>query len=141
MPRPDATDIVRAMKICLDESGILPEDVDYINAHGTSTIANDKAESKAITNVFKDSTEKIPVSSTKSMIGHTLGAAGAIEAAVCALTITTSSIHPTVNLETPDENCRLNHVRKNSIKKKVKNVLSNSFGFGNNNACLMFTKV
>jgi 3-oxoacyl-[acyl-carrier-protein] synthase II len=141
MPRPDATDIARAMKICLDESGIMPEDVDYINAHGTSTIANDKAESKAITKVFKDSVEKIPVSSTKSMIGHTLGAAGAIEAAVCVLTIKTGNIHPTANLETPDDDCKLNHVCKEPMRKMVKNVLSNSFGFGNNNACLMFTKI
>ncbi len=139
MPRPDATDVMRAMQLCLDEANILPGDVDYINVHGTSTIANDKAEAKAIAKVFKDNIDKVPVSSTKSMIGHTLGAAGAIEAAVCALTVKTGNIHPTANLSIPDEDCNLSHVCKGSIKKEIKNVLSNSFGFGNNNACLIFS--
>jgi 3-oxoacyl-[acyl-carrier-protein] synthase II len=141
MPRPDASDIARAMRICLNESLVMPKDVDYINAHGTATIANDKAEAKAIAKIFGEHAQRIPVSSTKSMIGHTLGAAGAIEAAVCALTISSGKIHPTVNLETPDEDCKLNHVTKKHFKHDVSIALSNSFGFGNNNACLLFSKV
>ncbi|MFA5068671.1 MAG: beta-ketoacyl-ACP synthase II [Candidatus Omnitrophota bacterium] len=141
MPRPDAIDVARAMRLCLNESAVTPKDVDYINAHGTSTIANDKAEAKAIVNVFKEDAQHIPVSSTKSMIGHTLGAAGAIEAAVCALTIISGKMHATVNLETPDEDCRLNHIMKKHLKRNVDIALSNSFGFGNNNACLLFSKM
>ena len=140
MPRPDASDIARAMDICLKESKIKPSEVDYINAHGTATVANDKAETKAMKKVFKKNAYKIPISSIKSMIGHTLGAAGAIEAVVSVLSIETGSMHPTINQESPDPECDLDYVPNKSRKKKIKHVLSNSFGFGNNNACLMFSK-
>jgi 3-oxoacyl-[acyl-carrier-protein] synthase II len=140
MPRPDAGDIARAMQICLDEAGIKPSDIDYINAHGTATIMNDKAETKGIKKVFKENAYKIPISSTKSMIGHSLGAAGAIEAALCALSIKDGKIHPTINLDSPDPDCDLDYVPHKFREKKLRYVLSNSFGFGNNNACLVFSK-
>lgn len=139
-PQPDGSDIIRAMEICLEEAEILPSEVDYINAHGTSTTANDLTETKAIKEVFKDDAYKIPISSTKSMVGHTLGAAGAIEAAVCALSIKTGKIHPTANLENPDPNCDLDYVPNKYREKEIKYALSNSFAFGNNNACLLFAK-
>jgi len=137
-PRPDGSDIVRAMSLCLNEADVVAEDVDYINAHGTSTQANDVSETKAIKKVFKEGAYKIPISSTKSMIGHSLGAAGAFEAAVCALSVKTQKIHPTINLENPDPDCDLDYIPTKYRKKKVDCVLSNSFAFGNNNACLMF---
>ena len=140
MPRPDATDIARAMQICLDEAGIEFSKIDYINAHGTSTIMNDVAETKGIKKVFKEYASKIPISSTKSMTGHGLGAAGAIEAVICALSIKDGKINPTINLNNPDPNCDLDYVPHKSREKKLRNLLSNSFVFGNNNACLIFSK-
>ena len=140
MPRPDANDIARAMQICLDEAGIESSKIDYINAHGTSTIMNDKAETKGIKKIFKEHAYKIPISSTKSMIGHSLGASGAIEAAVSVLSIESEKIHPTINLDTPDPECDLDYVPHKLREKKLHYVLSNSFGFGNNNACLIFSK-
>ena len=140
MPRPDANDIARAMQICLDEAGIESSKIDYINAHGTSTIMNDTAETKGIKKVFKEYAYKIPISSTKSMIGHSLGASGAIEAVVCVLSIQDERIHPTINLDNPDPGCDLDYVPHKSRERKLHYVLSNSFGFGNNNACLIFSK-
>jgi len=140
MPRPDANDIARAMQICLDEAGIEFSKIDYINAHGTSTIMNDMAETKGIKKVFKECAYKIPISSTKSMIGHSLGASGAIEAVVCVLSIQDERIHPTINLDNPDPGCDLDYVPHKSRERKLHYVLSNSFGFGNNNACLIFSK-
>jgi 3-oxoacyl-[acyl-carrier-protein] synthase II len=140
MPRPDATDIARAMQICLDEAGIDYSKVDYINAHGTSTKMNDKAETKGIKKVFKEYAYKIPVSSTKSMIGHSLGASGAIEAVACVLSIQDGKIHPTINLDNQDPDCDLDYVPRKYREKNLNYVLSNSFGFGNNNACLLFSK-
>ena len=140
MPRPDALDIARAMKLCLEEANLKPSDIDYINAHGTATMANDKTETKAIKKVFKNLAQNIPVSSTKSMIGHSLGAAGAIESVVCALSIRTGQVHPTINLDNPDEECDLDYVLNKAKKKELNHVLSNSFGFGNNNACLLFSR-
>jgi len=139
-PDPSGEDITRAMQICLDEAGVKPKDIDYINAQGTSTKANDLAETKAIKEVFGDYAYKIPISSTKSMIGHTIGASGAIEAVVCALSIKTGKIHPTINLETPDPECDLDYVPNKMRDKQIKYALSNSFAFGNNNACLLFKK-
>ena len=139
-PDPSGEDIKRAMQICLDEAGVKPKDIDYINAQGTSTITSDLAETKAIKAVFGDYAYKIPISSTKSMTGHTIGAAGAIEAAVCALSIKSEKIHPTINLETPDPECDLDYVPNKMRDKQIKYALSNSFAFGNNNACLLFEK-
>ncbi len=139
-PDPTGDDIVRAMQICLNEAKIKPKEIDYINAHGTATVANDLAETKAIKKVFKEYAYKIPISSTKSMVGHSLGASGAIEAAACALSIKTGKIHPTANLETPDPECDLDYVPGKFREKDIKYALSNSFAFGNNNVCLLLKR-
>ncbi|MCD6539641.1 MAG: beta-ketoacyl-ACP synthase II [Candidatus Omnitrophica bacterium] len=140
MPSPSGEDIVRVMIEALKDANLKPQDIDYINAHGTSTIQNDRIETKAIKEVFSDYAYKIPVSSTKSMIGHTIGAAGAIEAVVCCLTLEHQIIPPTINYEYPDPECDLDYVPNKPRKAKIKTVLSNSFGFGSNNACLIFRR-
>jgi 3-oxoacyl-[acyl-carrier-protein] synthase II (EC 2.3.1.41) len=114
--------------------------VDYINAHGTSTKLNDAAETLAIKKVFGERAYKIPISSTKSMIGHLLGAAGAIEAVATIMTIYTGIIHPTINYENPDPECDLDYVPNKARKKEVKVAISNSFGFGGHNVSLVFKK-
>lgn len=139
-PVPDGNGAVRAMKLALQSAGLQPEDVDYINAHGTSTDYNDKIETSAIKQVFGDLAYQIPVSSTKSMIGHLLGASGAAEAVACLLSIKNNKIHPTANYENPDPECDLNYAGDGPIEKNVNVVLSNSFGFGGHNACLAFKK-
>jgi 3-oxoacyl-[acyl-carrier-protein] synthase II len=139
-PVPDGRDAAELMIQSLKDANIRPSDVDYINAHGTSTKANDKVETKAIKYVFKDYAQKIPVSSTKSMIGHTVGAAGAIEAAVCCLTIKNNLIPPTINYKYPDPDCDLDYVPNEARGAKVDVALSNSFGFGGSNACLVFRR-
>lgn len=133
---------VRAMKIAMRKAGIKPEEIDYINAHGTSTPMNDKAETAAMKTALGDAAYHIPISSTKSMSGHLLGAAGALEAIVCVKTIQTGMIHQTLNLENPDiENgCDLDYVPGEPRQKKVNVVMSNSFGFGGHNAVLIFKK-
>mgnify|MGYP001254677841 CR=1 FL=1 len=117
------------------------EDIDYINAHGTSTPINDKAETNAIKKVFKDLAYKIPISSTKSMIGHSLGASGSLEAIACIKSIEENIIHPTINLVDQDPECDLDYVPNNAIEKELNVVLSNSFGFGGQNACLVIKKL
>lgn len=133
---------VRAINIALRKAGIAPEEIDYINAHGTSTPMNDKAETAAIKTALGEVAYKIPVSSTKSMSGHLLGAAGALEAIVAVKSIQTGMIHPTLNLVNPDvENgCDLDYVPGEARKKEVNVVMSNSFGFGGHNAVLIFKK-
>jgi 3-oxoacyl-[acyl-carrier-protein] synthase II len=111
--------------------------VDYINAHGSATPINDPIETLAIKHVFGEQAYKVPISSTKSMIGHAMGGAGAIEAAVCVLTIEQGIIHPTMNLENPDPACDLDYVPEGARKADVRIVLSNSFGLGGQNACLV----
>lgn len=127
-----------AMQLALADAGLSPADIDYINAHGTSTLIGDEAETVAIKRVFGEHARKIPVSSTKSMIGHTLGASGGIEAIVCALSLHYQKIHPTINLNNPDPACDLDYVPNHSRDLTVKRVISNSFGFGGHNACLVF---
>lgn len=139
-PQPDGLDAAQAMKGALDDAGLKTNDIDYINAHGTSTLYNDAAETKAIKEVFGDRSKKIPISSTKSMIGHPIGAAGAIEAIASVLTLQHQEIHPTINLNTPDPECDLDYVPNQSRKAKINTVMSNSFGFGSNNAVLIFKK-
>ncbi|NIA29404.1 MAG: beta-ketoacyl-ACP synthase II [Actinobacteria bacterium] len=139
-PAPDGNGATRAMKLAIKEANLTTDDVDYINAHGTSTQQNDKIETLAIKNVFGKRAYDIPISSTKSMIGHLLGASGAVEAIASLLTIHQSEIHPTANYETPDPNCDLNYVPGKPIKKDVNVVISNSFGFGGHNATLAFKK-
>jgi len=138
--KPDGTGASRAMSWALENAGIKPADVDYINAHGTSTRINDPTETLAIKNVFNESAYDIPVSSTKSMIGHAMGAAGALEAVACALTIENDIIPATINYENPDPECDLNYVPNEPISKKVNTLISNSFGLGGQNACLVLGK-
>jgi 3-oxoacyl-[acyl-carrier-protein] synthase II len=126
----------RCMKLALADAGWAPADVDYINAHGTSTKMNDTNESLAIKKVFGDHARKLMVSSTKSMTGHTLGAAGGIETAISALAIARGVVPPTINYTTPDPECDLDYVPNTARQVKIKRVLSNSFGFGGTNACL-----
>ncbi|MDP3061802.1 MAG: beta-ketoacyl-[acyl-carrier-protein] synthase II, partial [Chloroflexota bacterium] len=130
----------RAMSLALQDAGVATTDVDYINAHGSSTPLNDAVETLAIKRLFGDHAYKVPVSSTKSMIGHSLGASGSLEAAACVKTILTGVIHPTINHEFPDPACDLDYVPNVARKKDVRVVLSNAFGFGGQNACLVFKK-
>ena len=139
MPDPEGGDAARVMAAALQDAGL--SRVDYINAHATSTKANDLAETKAIKAVFGPDAYHIPVSSTKSMIGHSLGAAGAIEAVVCVKALVEQFIPPTINLEQPDPECDLDYVPRQGRPAKLTRVLSNSFGFGNCNAVLVFASI
>jgi 3-oxoacyl-[acyl-carrier-protein] synthase II len=131
----------RAMEAALKQANLKPEQVDYINAHGTSTTLGDRAETAAIKRVFGDYAKKLAVSSTKSMTGHLLGAAGALESAACVLAISDSILPPTINLEKPDPECDLDYVPNVARRNTPVNVaISNSFGFGGHNACLVFKK-
>lgn len=138
-PDEDGTGASKAMKWAIHDAHIELNEVDYINAHGTSTSLNDISETRAIKHAFGDLAYKVPVSSTKSMLGHTLGAAGGIESIVCVKTILESLIHPTINYEFPDPECDLDYVPNEARKKNVHVALSNSFGFGGQNACLVFS--
>jgi 3-oxoacyl-[acyl-carrier-protein] synthase II len=128
------------MQIALSNAGLTVNDIDYINAHGTSTPLNDKSETAAIKTVFGERAYHIPVSSTKSMTGHLLGAAGAVEALICIKTIQDSILPPTINYETPDPECDLDYVPNQSRNKRVEHVLSNSFGFGGHNASIIISR-
>lgn len=139
-PDPTGRGAMRAMEMAIEESGIEKEKVDYINAHGTSTEIGDIAETKAIKGLFGEHAYKLLVSSTKSMTGHLLGAAGAIELAACALALKDSIVPPTINLTNPDPECDLNYVPNHSIKQDISTALSNSFGFGGHNASLLIKK-
>jgi 3-oxoacyl-[acyl-carrier-protein] synthase II len=131
---------LRAMRWALEDAGITTDDVDYINAHGTSTVLNDLAETRAIKSLFGERAYKIPISSTKSMIGHVLGGAGALESVVCVKTLQTGIIHPTINYEHLDPECDLDYVPNKCRKADVRIILKNSFGFGGQNACLVFKR-
>jgi len=137
MTAPSLEGIKKVMIKALREARITSEDVDYISAHGTGTGPNDKTESRAIKEVFNKRYKEIPVSSIKSMLGHTMGAASAIEAISCCLAITEDAIPPTINYETPDPECDIDCVPNKSRKKQVKIALNNSYAFGGNNACLV----
>ncbi|MCK4452148.1 MAG: beta-ketoacyl-ACP synthase II [Anaerolineae bacterium] len=136
-PDPEGMGASRAMRWALDDAGLTPDGVDYINAHGSSTPISDPIETRAIKRVFGERAYEIPISSTKSMIGHTMGGAGAIEAAACVLTVEQGIIHPTINLETPDPECDLDYVPEGARKADVRFALSNSLGLGGQNACLV----
>ena len=129
----------KAIELALLDAQLKPYDIDYINAHGTSTPLNDMSETSAIKKIFGDSAYKIPISSTKSMIGHILGGAGAIEGIASIKTIESGIIHPTINLNNPDPECDLDYVPNTSREVKINKVLSNSFGFGGQNACLIYS--
>ncbi|MCO4782170.1 MAG: beta-ketoacyl-ACP synthase II [Candidatus Cloacimonetes bacterium] len=139
-PHPEGLGAARAMSLALSSAQLNPNQIDYINAHGTSTKLGDLAEVKAIHSVFKEDSSRVKVSSTKSMIGHSLGAAAAIEAIVAVQTIRDGKIHPTDNLENQDPECDLNVVTKDAYETNVDNVLSNSFGFGGHNASIILGK-
>jgi 3-oxoacyl-[acyl-carrier-protein] synthase II len=139
-PDDDGSGAARAIRAALSDADIGPHEVDYINAHGTSTSLNDSSETLAIKRAFGDFAYKVPISSTKSMIGHALGGAGAMEAVACVQTIRTGMIHPTINYTTPDTVCDLDYVPNVAREKDVCIVLSNSFGFGGQNACLLFAR-
>ncbi len=128
----------RAITWALEDAGLAPDGIDYVNAHGTSTPLNDAAETKAIKKAFGEAAYAVPISSTKSMIGHALGGAGGMEAVACVQSIRTGVIHPTINYETPDPGCDLDYVPNVARRAPVRTVLSNSFGFGGQNACLVF---
>lgn len=140
-PAEEAEGGARAMKLALRKAGLKPEDVDYINAHGTSTQLNDKFETIAIKSVFGEAARKVAISSTKSMVGHLLGAAGALEAGACIMAIQEGIIPPTINYEHPDPDCDLDYVPNRARKTKVDVTLSNSFGFGGHNSCLVFRRI
>lgn len=139
-PAPGGEGAVRSMKEALRDGGIKPEDVDYINAHGTSTELNDRNETNAIKTVFGEHAYKLSVSSTKSMTGHLLGAAGAVESIATILAIKNSTVPPTINLDEPEEGLDLNYTPKIPVKKEINYALSNTFGFGGHNATLLFKK-
>ena len=140
MPAPDGTGAARCMELAIEDAKIPPGGVDYINAHGTSTYYNDLYETKAIKKVFGEHAKKLAVSSTKSMTGHLLGAAGGVEAVFTALAIKTGIIPPTVNYENPDPECDLDYVPNTAREAGIRAALSNSFGFGGTNAVLAFKR-
>ncbi len=139
-PHNEGLGATKAMKLAIEDAGLEKSDVDYINAHGTSTPTNDRIETLAIKNLFEDIAHDIPISSTKSMIGHSLGASGSLEIIACIQSTIHNEIHPTINLENPDPECDLNYVPNKKIKKEVNVALSNSFGFGGQNACVIIKK-
>jgi 3-oxoacyl-[acyl-carrier-protein] synthase II len=140
-PRADGEGARRAMAQALEQAGWQPESLDYINAHATSTLLGDRSEANAIRALLGENYMNVPVSATKSMTGHMLGAAGAIEAAICCLAISESKIPPTINLASVDPLCQLNHVQDNYLAGSVDRALSNSFGFGSHNTALAFQKL
>jgi 3-oxoacyl-[acyl-carrier-protein] synthase II len=139
-PSPDGDGAIRAMREALNDASVAPGDVDYINAHGTSTPVNDAVETLAIKALFGEHAYRIPISSTKSMVGHGLGASGAIEAVACVKTLQTGIIHPTINYEFPDPECDLDYVPNQARTADVRLILKNSFGFGGQNACLVLRR-
>ena len=141
LPDPEANEIVEAMRLALQDAAVNTDDVDYINAHGSSTSKNDLGETLAIKSLFGHQAYNIPISSTKSMVGHSIGASGCIELAVCALAIRDRIIPPTINYEVPDPDCDLDYVPNEARKRTVKVALSNSFGFGGNDTSIVLQKL
>jgi 3-oxoacyl-(acyl-carrier-protein) synthase len=139
-PAPGGEGGVRSMKAAIADAGVDPSEVSYINAHGTSTPHNDKLETAAIKTVFGDAAPGIPISSTKSMIGHLLGAGGAVELVATVLSVRDGKVHPTVNLVNPDPECDLDYIPEGARDVDVRVALSNSFGFGGHNATLVLKK-
>jgi 3-oxoacyl-[acyl-carrier-protein] synthase II len=129
-----------SMQLALEDAGLAPADIDYINAHGTSTQLNDKSETAAIKTVFGEQAYKVPISSTKSMTGHLLGASGSLEAAICTKVINECIVPATINYETPDPACDLDYVPNQSRRLRPRHVMSNSFGFGGHNATLIMSR-
>jgi len=140
-PAEDGGGPTRAIEMALDDGGMNPEEVVYVNAHGTSTELNDKVETKALRMIFGDHADRLQVSSTKSMIGHALGASGAFEAAICSLAIANGVLPPTINYETPDPECDLDYVPNEAREVQTDAAISNSLGFGGHNTCLAFRRL
>ena len=139
-PAPGGEGAVRSMRAAIKDAGLTPNDVAYVNTHGTSTPVGDKHETAAIKTVFGERAQKIAINSTKSMIGHLLGAAGAVEAIATILSVQRDKVHPTINYETPDPECDLNCIPNKSQEWKVEAAISNTFGFGGHNASILFKK-
>jgi 3-oxoacyl-[acyl-carrier-protein] synthase II len=139
-PRPDGSQAARAMRLALADADVLPHEVGYVNAHGSSTPLNDPTETLALKQVFGDHAPRLRVSSTKGYYGHALGASGAFEAAISALTLRDEWLPPTVNLQCPDDACDLDYLPGRGRDARVDHVLSNSFGFGGINAALVFRR-
>ena len=139
-PSVDGAGAALCLQRALDDAGFSAQDINYINAHGTSTSLNDKSETVAIKTVFGSQAYKIPVSSTKSMTGHLLGAAGALEALICVKALQDSMLPPTINYETPDPECDLDYVPNHARQMQVNHIMSNSFGFGGHNACIIISQ-
>jgi 3-oxoacyl-(acyl-carrier-protein) synthase len=138
MPAPDGDGAIRAMKRAMEDAICQPEDIDYINAHGTSTPFNDRIETKAIKSAFGNHAKTLSISSTKSMTGHLLGAAGGIEAVASILSIRNNFLPPTIHYKTPDPECDLNYVPNSAVEKDIQYAMSNTFGFGGHNAVVIF---
>lgn len=139
-PDPEGKGFLSAMTTALKDAKLNPEQIQYVNAHGTSTPMGDPLESNAVKKVMGDHAKKIWISSTKSMTGHLLGAAGAVESAFCIMSLVDQKVPPTINLNNPSEECDLDYVPKNARDGKITNVMNNSFGFGGTNSCLVFSK-
>jgi 3-oxoacyl-[acyl-carrier-protein] synthase II len=139
-PLPEGNSAARALRLAMERGSVRPEEVDYINAHGTATLLNDRTETNVIKKVFGEYAKKVPVSASKSMIGHLLGAAGSIEAVITILTMQHSIIPPTINLTHPDPECDLDYVPNVARKAEIKTAVTNSFGFGGHNSVLIFRK-
>jgi 3-oxoacyl-[acyl-carrier-protein] synthase II len=139
-PDQEGAGAVLSMERALHDAGLDPEEIDYINAHGTSTPLNDAVETQAIRRVFGNHADRLVISSTKSMIGHLLGAAGAVEAIACIMSLKTGVIHPTINYENPDPDCDLDYVPNQARETHPQTALSNSFGFGGHNGTLIFRR-
>lgn len=140
IPKEDGEEIATTMKIALDSAGLTPANVDYVNAHATSTPIGDQVEVKAIKRLFKTRANAVAINATKSLVGHTLGAAGALGAIASSLAIHTGQIHPTLNYDDPDPDCRLDGISRQVQERKVRVALVNSFGFGSNNATVVLKK-
>jgi 3-oxoacyl-[acyl-carrier-protein] synthase II len=139
-PSPDGVNATRAVKLAMEKGGISPGDVDYINAHGTATVLNDRTETNVIKQAFGEYARKIPISASKSMIGHLLGASGSIEAVITILAMQNGIVPPTINLTHPDPECDLDYVPNVARKANIKTAVTNSFGFGGHNSVLIFRK-
>src|SRR5262245_12584057 len=139
-PEPSGAGAIRAMQAALRAAALSPDDIDYVSAHGTGTPANDRAEAVALRAVFGDRASRLPVSSVKSMIGHSMGAASAIESVVCCLALRDGVVPPTINYETPDPDCPVDCVPNEARSLALRAVMNNSFAFGGNNAVVVFTK-